>query len=71
MGVEGHALLLYFPKACQGKHLKSAGVREDRPLPVHKAMKASARAHDLVARTHMQMIRVAQFHLRSDTLEIR
>src|SRR5699024_10705017 len=58
-----YALLFDPPESRQGKHLKSAGVRENGPVPGHKFMEPSELLDQLVARTHMKMIRVGQLHL--------
>ena len=36
-----HALFFDLPQTCQGKHLKSAGIREDRAIPVHKLVQTA------------------------------
>src|SRR5699024_10788120 len=45
---ETHALLLDLPSVAQAEYLEAAGVRQDRPVPVHESMK-SARFGDNVA----------------------
>ena len=70
MGMEIDAFLFDFSQVSQGKHLKSAGIRQDRPIPVHKFMESSQLFHNFVSRTHMKMVGIGQFHLRADSLQI-
>ena len=56
MRVKIHTLFLDLTQLCQRKHLESAGICKDRPVPVHKFMKTSKLLHHLVTRTHMKMI---------------
>ena len=56
MGMEMHALFLDLPKSCKRKHLKSAGIRQDRFVPVHKLMQSAELFYNLISRSHMKMI---------------
>ena len=67
---ERHALFLDLAEPCEGKDLKAAGVRKDRPLPRHEFVKSTHFFYDLVARAKMQMVCVGQLHLRSDVLQV-
>ena len=57
-------------KPLEREHLKSARVGEDRTIPPHEAMQSAEIANQLVARTQMQMIRVAENHLRAELAQI-
>ena len=70
MGMEIYAILLNFPESCQGKHLKSAGICQNRTIPDHKLMQSAHFFDQLVSWTHMQMIGIGQFHLTFDLFEI-
>ena len=60
---EGHSLLIDFTETGQRKHLKSAAVGKDRPIPVHKLMKTAHFTHHIITGAKMKMIRVAQLDL--------
>ena len=68
MRLEVHALFLDLPKTCKGKDLKSAGIRQDRTVPVHKFVQSAEFSHHLVPRTYMKMIRVGKLNLCADLL---
>ena len=70
VGVEINSLLLDFPKACKREYLESAGVGQDRFIPDHKLVESAHLLYDLVARTHVEVIRVGELYLRADLLEI-
>ena len=70
MGIEIDSLFFDLSKLCKGKDLKAAGICEDRPVPVHELMKTAHGFHLVVARTHMQMIRIGKLYLRSDFPQI-
>ena len=52
------------------EHLKAARVGEDWPVPPHEPVQTAEIANQLVAGTQMQMIRVAENHLRADLAQI-
>ena len=66
VGVKVHSLLLNLSKSRQGKHLKAAGVRQDRSVPVHELVQAAKLLNQLVPGPHMKMVGVGQLHLGSD-----
>ncbi len=70
MGIKIYALLLNLAQPCQGKHLKSAGIREDRAIPVHKFVQTAKLSDQLVAGTDMEVVGIGKFHLRADRAEI-
>ena len=45
-----HPLLRYFPESIQAEDLKSAGIGEDRPGPVHESMQSAESVHRFVSR---------------------
>ena len=54
MTLKGDALLLNVAQFCQGKNLKTAAVRQNRAVPLHKFVEAAHRLHYIVPRTHME-----------------
>jgi hypothetical protein len=68
--MERDALFPDLPEACQGKHLKTAAVSQDRAVPEHEFMKTSHFVHDIVAGAKMQVIGVAESHLGADRTQI-
>ena len=70
MGVKINALFLYLSKSRQGKYLKTAGIRQNRPVPVHEFMKSAKLLNQLVTGSHVQMVGVGQLYLCSDFLQI-
>ena len=63
-----HALLRDLAQAAQAEHLETAGVREDRALPVHEAVQPAVRGDDLRARPQHQVKRIAEHDLRAQSL---
>ena len=53
---ERHAFFFDIAEIRQRKHLKSAGIRQDRPAPGHKFMQSAEFLHNLIARAKMKMI---------------
>ena len=70
MAAKIHAVLVHGAQRRQREHLEAAAVGEDRAVPVHEAVQATHVAHELVARSQVQMIRVRQDHLGSGSLEV-
>ncbi|MPN00261.1 hypothetical protein SDC9_147455 [bioreactor metagenome] len=70
VGGEGDALLLNLPQGGQRKHLKPAGVRQNRAVPVHKLMKPAHLAHHLITGAQMQVIGVGKLDLTADLPEV-
>ena len=70
MGLEGDAFLSDLPEACQGEHLEAAGVREDRPVPVHELVEPAKSLDQLIPCPHMEMVGIGQLHLGADRLQI-
>ena len=56
MGMEMYAFLFDLSQSGQRKHLKSAGIRQDRFVPYHKFMQAAKVFDQLIARADMQMV---------------
>ena len=59
-----------FSEPCKGKHLKSTGIREDRPVPVHKFMETAHLPYHIVSRPQMQVVRIGQLNLAPDLFQI-
>lgn len=53
VGRKLHSLFGDFIQFGKRKHLKSAAVRKDRAIPVHKFMQSARFFHDLVAGAHV------------------
>ena len=70
MGMKIDTFLLDLSKACQRKHLKSAGIGQDWLIPHHKLMQAAQLPNHFISRSHMKMIGVGQLDLGSDCLQI-
>lgn len=70
MGLKIHSLFFDFSKPCQGKHLESSRIRENRPVPVHKLMEASHLFHHLISRSHVKVVRIGKFYLGSNLFQI-
>ena len=71
MGVEGDAFLGDLAKFGQAEYLESATVCQDGPGPTGELMKPAHVRYDLIARTQMQMIGVAQHDLCADFFQIK
>ena len=71
MRVEGHAFLGDLAQLGQTEHLKPAAVRQDGAVPFCEFVQAAHIGHQLITRTQMQMIGVAQHDLCADILEIQ
>ena len=67
---ERNAFLLDVAQLRQREHLKSAAVRQDRAVPVHKLMQAAHLLHYIVSRTDVQVVCVGQFDLTTDLLQV-
>ena len=68
MAGKGDALLADLPQTRQRKHLKAAGIREDRTVPAHELVEAAHGAHHVVAGAQVQVVGVGQLDLRAQTL---
>src|SRR5258708_4507440 len=64
------ALLRDLAHFSQAPDLKSPGVRQNRPLPVHETMQAAMRFDDFEPRAQEEMKGVSQHDLRADGFEI-
>ena len=70
VGVEVDALFLDLPESGEGKYLKSAGIGEDRTVPVHKPVEAAELLDLLVAGPDMKMVGVGKLHLCPDPAKV-
>ena len=70
MGLEGDALLFDLPESGQGKYLKTAGIRKNRSVPVCEAVKSAQLMDERISRPHVQVIGIAQHHLRADPPQV-
>ena len=64
--MEMYSFLLDLPEARKGKHLKSAGIRQNRLVPYHKLMQPSKFFYHLIARSYVEMIGIGKLHLGFD-----
>src|SRR5262249_30337333 len=60
MGLEPYALLTHAGQGPETEHLKPPAVCEDGGRPVHEGMQSTKAADELVARTEIEVIGVAQ-----------
>ena len=70
MGTEFHAVLGDLAQFRQGKHLKSAGIGEDRPIPVHEGMQISRLGDEILAGTQVQVVGIGKNDLRVAVLQL-
>ena len=70
VGVEVDALFLDLSESGEGKYLKSAGIGEDRTIPVHKPVEAAELLDQLVAGPDMKMVGVGKLHLCPDPTKV-
>ena len=68
--IEPDALVLDVVELCEGKHLKSAAVGEDGPVPIHKFVKPSRLFNEFVPGAHVQVIGVGEDDLRPRLFQI-
>jgi hypothetical protein len=54
----------------QREDLEAAGVGQDRPVPPHEAVQAAQLVDQVGARAEMQVVRVAEQDLGSESLEL-
>ena len=66
MRVKINAFFFNLAQLGQGKHLKSAGIRENRSVPAHEFVKSAKFFDQLIPCAHMEMVGVGQFHLSAD-----
>ena len=62
---EHDAVIGDFAEIGKAENLKAAGVGEDRSRPGHETMQAAQLANQFVARTQIEMIRVAKQNLNA------
>ena len=61
---ESHAVFAEFAQPGQAHDLKSAGIRQNRLIPVHKLMQAAHFLHQIGARPQHQVISIAEQNFR-------
>src|SRR6476646_7365377 len=69
MRAETYAFFFHLAQLAQAEDLEAAGIGEQRPLPAHEFVQAAQLAHQLVPRTQIQMIGIAQNDLRAQILQ--
>ena len=67
---KGDALLPDTAQTGQRKHLKAAAVGQNRPVPSGEPMQPAHIAYQIITRTNVQMIRIAQLHLAFQLLQV-
>lgn len=70
MGSEGHAFLSDFAQTCEGKHLKSAAISQNRPSPSGEGVEPAEVPNQLIPRPDMQVIGIAELYLAFQIREI-
>ena len=71
MGMEGHALFGDVAQLGETEHLESAAVGEDGAVPAGELVQAAQLCHQLVPRTQVQVVGVAQHHLAANVLQVK
>ncbi len=66
---ENHTVIGDFAEIGQAKHLKAAGIGEDRPRPGHETMQPAQAPDPFVARPKIKMISVAKQDLNAKLAE--
>ena len=70
MGGKGHAFLRDLAQLGKAEHLESAAVGQDGPVPAGKFVQTAHIGYQLITRTQMQVVGVAEHHLGADLLQI-
>ncbi len=70
MGRKGNAFIRYGTQARQTKDLKTAAVRKDGFVPVHKGMQTAPPGNHIIAGPQVKMIGVAQNNLGVHGIQI-
>ncbi len=65
-----HAVFVDLAKAFERKHLKAAGVGEQRPFPRHELVEPAELGDHILAGPDVQVVCVGQDDLRADGLEV-
>jgi hypothetical protein len=66
-GAEGDALLVEREdRVPERKYLEATRIREDRPVPARERVDAAELGDDVLSRPEMQVVRVAEDHMRAD-----
>src|SRR5258705_8225862 len=68
--LELDAVFVDRPELRQREYLESAGVREDRSIPVHELVEPAHLAHDFVAGPEMEVVGVSEDHRRAHLDEV-
>ena len=64
MRLKQHPFFGNFIQICQTMHLKSAAIRQNRPLPVHKSVQTTCLSHQIHTRPQIKMVCIAQNNTR-------
>src|SRR5690606_7722996 len=70
MGPEGDPFLRNLAEGTETEHLEPAAVGQDPAIPVHKAVQPPCLPDDLVTRTEVEMVRIAQDDPAPDLLQL-
>src|SRR2546430_3270280 len=65
MRAELDAVRLDFPNRGEAEHLKAAAIRQNRPVPIDKAMQPAGSANDVHPWPDIKVISIAQNDLRA------
>jgi hypothetical protein len=68
---EGRAILINAAQRGQREHLESSGIGEDRSVPAHERVQPAETGDALGGGAQIQVIRVAEDHLRPRGTQVR
>ena len=69
MRAETHAFFFHFAQFAQAEHLEAAGIGEQRAFPAHELVQPAHLAHQLMPRSKIQVIGIAQNDLRAQVFQ--
>ena len=68
MRLEVNSFFLNLSHSGKRKYLKTAGICQNRAVPIHKFMQTAKLLDQLISRSYMKMIRIGQLYLCMDFL---
>ena len=69
MRAETHAFFFHLAQLAQAEDLETAGVGQQCPIPTHELVQPAQFAHQLVPRTQIEMVGIAQNDLRAQVFQ--
>ena len=71
MRAETYALFFHLAQLAQAEDLEAAGIGQQRPVPAHELVQPAQLAHQLVPRSQIEMVGIAQNDLRAQMFRTR